>query len=142
MIQISIELKGLNSLYKKLDGLSNLHVKEAIKSVEEEATRQIKEGASFAPKAAQHISKVAVREGEHYYYMDIGLSTKTADFDQYKEAYFHNFGYQDKGLNFGNNGPYLDMHKQWFNKSVNALSKSAKKKIKAMLEAEIKKGCR
>ena len=82
---MSIELKGLNSLYKKLEGLSNLHVKEAIKSIEEEATRQIKEGASFAPKAAQHISKVAVREGEHYYYMDIGLSTKTANFNQYKE---------------------------------------------------------
>ena len=74
--------------------------------------------------------------------MDIGLSTKTANFENFKELWFHEWGYQDKGLNFGNNGPYLDMHKQWFDKSVNALSKSAKKKIKAMLEAEIRKGCR
>ena len=82
---ISIELKGLNSLYKKLDGLSNLHVKEAIKSVEPEAISKIKEAASFAPKASQYIGKSDVREGKHYYYMDIGLSTKTANFNQYKE---------------------------------------------------------
>lgn len=139
---MSIELNGLNSLYKKLDGLSNLHVKEAIKSVEPEAISKIKEAASFAPKASQYIGKSDIREGKHYYYVDIGLSNKNASFDQYKNLYFHNFGYQDKGLNFGNNGPYLDMHKQWFNKAANTLSKSEKKKIKAMLEAEIAKGCR
>lgn len=68
-----------------MDGLTNLHIKEAIKSVEGEAINQIREAASFAPKASQYIGKSDVREGKHYYYMDIGLSTKTANFDQYKE---------------------------------------------------------
>ena len=119
-----------------------MHIKEAIKSVEGEAITQIREAASFAPKASQYIGKSDVREGKHYYYVDIGLSNKNASFDQYKNLWFHEWGYQDKGLNFGNNGPYIDMHKQWFNKSVNTLSKTEKKKIKAMLEAEIAKGCR
>lgn len=83
-----------------------------------------------------------MREGKHYYYVDIGLSNKNSSFDQYENLWFHEWGYQDKGLNFGNNGPYIDMHKQWFNKAANTLSKTEKKKIKAMLEAEIAKGCR
>ena len=125
-----------------MDELTNLHIKEAIKSVEGEAINQIREAASFAPKASQYIGKSDVREGKHYYYVDIGLSNKNASFDQYKNLWFHECGYQDKGLNFGNNGPYIDMHKQWFNKAANTLSKTEKKKIKAMLEAEIAKGCR
>ena len=125
-----------------MDGLTNLHIKEAIKSVEDEAINQIREAASFAPEASQYIGKSDVREGKHYYYVDIGLSNKNASFDQYKNLWFHVWGYQDKGLNFGNNGPYIYMHKQWFNKAVNTLSKTEKKKIKAMLEAEIAKGCR
>ena len=125
-----------------MDELTNLHIKEAIKSVEDEAINQIREAASFAPKASQYIGKSDVREGKHYYYVDIGLSNKNASFDQNKNLWFHEWGYQDKGLNFGNNGPYIDMHKQWFNKAANTLSKTEKKKIKAMLEAEIAKGCR
>lgn len=139
---IGIELKGMDSLLKKLDSISHIHVKDAIKAVEEDSIKAIKSGASFAPNASNYVGRCEVREGKNYYYVDIGLSNSDGNFEYWKELYFHNYGYKDKGLNFGDNGPYLDMHKQWFNQAVNAISPKLKSRIKAILEQEIAKGFR
>ena len=57
------------------------------------------------------IQNCAERTSDHFTYIDVGLKNTKAPFDQWKALYFHNYAYKDKGLNFGDKGPYIDKHK-------------------------------
>ena len=131
---ISVNITNLDSIMQKMDkAAEGLNLDDCVNKVEEMATSQWKAACSWAPKAASHIGPTSTLKGKGYSYVSVGLGGN-APFDSYKNAYFHNYGYNL--VYFGNKtNRYIDMHKQWFDNAVQQL----KAPISRLMRAEIKK---
>lgn len=134
---MSIDIQGVARLITKLNKLDNLKAKEAVERVADEVENLIVAGASWAPKASSCIMKLDVRDYGKSYYRDIGLRGSAAPFEDWKELWFHNWGYWQ--YYYGHEtGKFTNMHAMWFNNSLANMEKDIIKKIQNDLRKEIK----
>lgn len=133
---MSIEIKGINNILKKLNKLSNLETKEAVVEVSKDMEKGIKEAASTFSVKAEHIKACDPRNYGNSCYVDIGL--KGDNFEEWKELYYQNYGYDNYGWNFKNVHPHVTAHLMWFNEAVQGLETEIKKKLREKVKEQIK----
>lgn len=133
---MSIDIKGIDTLIKKLDKLSRIESKKAVEEAAEIMLNSIKDGASFS-NAAKYAGKCDIRDYNSSFFLDIGFKSDEVDFEEWKELWFHNWGYFNKGWNFTGQY-YINMHQMWFNRAVQAAENEVERKIKARLKEEIR----
>lgn len=132
---MSIEIKGINNLLKKLNKLSNIEVQDAVIEVSKDMEKAIqKEASSFSVKA-EHIKACDPRRYGNSCYIDIGL--KGDNFEQWKELYYQNYGFDNYGLNFSGQ-IHITTHLMWFNESVQSVENDIKRKLKEKVKQQVR----
>lgn len=135
---MSIELKGVDNLLRRLDKLSRIESKKIVEEVGTMVEKSIKaEAQSFSKSSAQYIGKCESRTYGNSYYLDIGLSNDKADFELWNSLWYQHWGYFNHGWRFTGQ-IYIDNHQLWFDKAVQSVEEQAKRKIKEKLRAEIR----
>lgn len=127
---MSLEIKGINNLLKRLDKLSKIESEKAVKEVAKDLTETIREKANWS----EHANSIKEHEARKYgnsTYIDVGL--KTDDWESAKQLFFMNYGYHP----YGKSG-YVDTHKQWFDEAVQGVESDVKKKLKEELKKQVK----
>lgn len=135
---MSLEIKGINNLIKKLDNLTNINTELVIQDVSKDMESTIKDEAKTFSKSYEHIGKCEARKYGKSVFIDVGLKNEVAPWDEWKELWYHNWGYRDFGLNFQGT-PYIQVHKMWFDSAVKSAEYEVKKKLKNKLKEEINK---
>lgn len=133
---MAISIKGMDKLIEKLGKLSKIEAKEIIEDVGSDIEEAIKDKASFS-KASRHIGKCDVRDYGNSYFLDVGLKNDKVPFEEWKQLWFHNWGYFNKGLNF-DGMDFINNHQLWFDSAVKSVEQEAMQKIKRKVRAEIK----
>ncbi len=136
---MAIKLKGINTLTNKLNKLSNVKAKKAVEEVSKIVENQLREEAKkFAPNSYKYIGEANSREYRNGdYYVEVGLKNDSAPWEEWKNLYFHHYGYNQ--FMFGNyTGKYTNMHQFWFTNAIENLEEGALKELKAKLRKEIR----
>lgn len=136
---MGITIKGINSLTNKLNKLSNIKAKNAIEEVAKEVENSLKNEASkFSNDGYKHIGKANTREYSNgNYFVEVGLKNDSVPFDEWKNLYFHNYGYNQ--FLFGKDtGKFTNMHQFWFTNAIDNMEQSVLKEIKEKLRKEIR----
>mgnify|MGYP000667023382 CR=1 FL=1 len=144
---MAIKISGLDNVIKKLDDLSNIKTDTLVEDAAKKIEEGIKARASFSDEEKnlqtkideinaqyEEVNKQILALGKSVF-IDIGLKNDEVPFELWKGLWFHNWGYWNKGWNFGENGPYIFMHSLWFEDAVNNVGKS----VRSELKSEIKK---
>ena len=133
---MGIEIKGINTLIKKLDKLSKIEMEEAVQNAAEILTEEFKSSCpKDTGKAREVIGVCAVRKSTvkgKFYFADIGLGGN-ADFNDYKGAYFQNYGYFNARAK-----KQVTNHVGWFNDAYSAAQPRIAKQIKEAIKKEVK----
>ncbi len=136
---MAIEIKGINSILKKLNQLSSVNTDKAIEDVAEELREDISKAAKeFSDTSYMYVGKGEIRKYGLSSYIDVGFGKDDADFNLWKPLWFQQWGYFDKGLNFKGDF-FIANHQFWFNEAIENSSGKIKKKLKEKLKKEIKK---
>ena len=138
---MSLEIKGINNLIKKLDNLTNINTEEIIKDVAKDMETAIKDEAKTFSKNYEYVGECEPRKYGRSVFVDVGLKNENAPWDEWKELWYHNWGYRDFGLNF-QGSPYIETHKLWFDNAVKGAEGEVKKKLKNRLQEELNKNIR
>ncbi|MGL4742276.1 MAG: hypothetical protein ACRC41_16025 [Sarcina sp.] len=133
---MSINIKGVDTLIKKLDRLSRIESKKAVEEAANVVLNSIRSGASFSV-AGQKAGKCEVRDYGSSYFLDVGFSNEIVSFDEWKPLWFHQWGYFNYGWNFRGK-LYINMHQMWFTRAVQAAEEEVKRKIKTRLKEEVR----
>lgn len=110
---MSLDIKGINNLIKKLDNLSNIDTKSVVHRVAEDMTLSIQDEVKKFSDKYEYVGQCHVRCYRKGIYIDVGLSNDLDPWDDWKELWYHQWGYRDYGLNFSGS-PFIDVHKMWF----------------------------
>ena len=133
---LAIEIKGMNSLLKKLDKLSKIEAKEAVQEVADDLTKALQSKASEWSTKSKYIKAYEPRNYGLSSYVDVGLKSSEAPFDEWKELWFQNYGFDDMGLNFS--GQYhITNHLMWFDEAINEEIENCKAKLKAKIKQQV-----
>lgn len=136
---MGIQIKGLNSLLKKLDNVSNIKTKEIMEEVAEGATKAIQEEAKkFSDTSYLYAGEVEVRDYGLSCFIDVGFSSEKTPFELWKPLWFQHWGFRDYGLNFQGDY-YIANNKMWFESAIKNYEEQAKREIKEKLRAEVRK---
>ncbi|MDU2672646.1 MAG: hypothetical protein E7C49_11605 [Clostridium sp.] len=136
---MGIQIKGLNSLLKKLDNVSNIKTKEIMEEVAEGATKAIQEEAKkFSDTSYLYAGEVEVRDYGISCFIDVGFSSEKTPFELWKPLWFQHWGFRDYGLNFQGDY-YIANNKMWFESAIKNYEAQAKREIKEKLRAEVRK---
>ena len=135
---MSLEIKGINNLIKKLDNLTNISTEQVIKDVAKDMETAIKDEAKTFSKNYEYVGECEPRKYGRSVFVDVGLKNEVAPWDEWKELWYHNFGYRDFGLNF-KGSPYIEVHKMWFDTAVKGAEHEVKKKLKNKIKEELSK---
>lgn len=136
---MGIQIKGLNSLLKKLDNVSNIKTKEIMEEVAEGATKAIQEEAKkFSDTSYLYAGEVEVRDYGLSCFIDVGFSSEKTPFELWKPLWFQHWGFRDYGLNFQGDY-YIANNKMWFESAIKNYEDQAKREIKEKLRAEVRK---
>ena len=138
---MSLEIKGINNLIKKLDNLTNINTEEIINDVAKDMETAIKDEAKTFSKNYEYVGECEPRKYGRSVFVDVGLKNETAPWDEWKELWYHNWGYRDFGLNF-QGSPYIETHKLWFDNAVKGAESEVKKKLKNRIKEELNKNIR
>lgn len=133
---MSIDIKGIDTLIKKLDRLSRIESKKAVEEAADIILNSIRDAASFS-SVGEKAGRCEAREYGTSYFLDIGFSNEILEFDEWKHLWFHNWGYFNKGLNFTGQY-YINIHQMWFDRAVKAAQNEVEQKIKARLKEEVR----
>ena len=138
---MSIQVSGINNLIKKLNNISNIDTQTIVEEVADDMIVAIRNKANtFAPQSSQYVGRCDIRKYKLGCYIDVGLQSSIYPFELWKNLLYHQWGYFDKGLNFGPNSTlYISMHQLWFTEAKMEAEKDIKKKLKARLQQEIQK---
>lgn len=129
---MSVDIKGLNSLIKKLDKLSSIETKKVVEEVASSLERAIYNACpEDSTNSKQAIAICDVREYPNGTYIDVGLSLTKQPFEKWKGAWFNNWGWNS-------GGEFHSPHIGWFDKVVEAEETKATEKLKDKLKAELK----
>ena len=136
---MGIQIKGLNSLLKKLDNVSNIKTKKIMEEVAEGATKAIQEEAKkFSDTSYLYAGEVEVRDYGISCFIDVGFSSEKTPFELWKPLWFQHWGFRDYGLNFQGDY-YIANNKMWFESAIKNYEAQAKREIKEKLRAEVRK---
>ncbi|WP_294350558.1 hypothetical protein [uncultured Clostridium sp.] len=135
---MSLDIKGINNLIKKLDNLSNIDTKSVVHRVAEDMTLSIQDEVKKFSDKYEYVGQCHVRCYRKGIYIDVGLSNDLDPWDDWKELWYHQWGYRDYGLNFSGS-PFIDVHKMWFDIAVKNAETEVKKELKEKLKEEIDK---
>ena len=120
---MNISISGVNRLLNKLERINHIKAIEALDSVAEDVKSVIR----VSDRRSNNLSA----------YVDVGLSNKTGPWEQWKGAYFQNYGYHNWGRGGIYHGKYVFIHIMWFNSVADTIKGSAGAKIKAKLKLMI-----
>lgn len=136
---MNIDIKGIDSLLNKLKNLENVNFQQEIEQIGKEVIRQMQ---SVTPrntgKSAESIGVDSIISYKMGFLMKIGLSPKTAPWDDWKGAYFQNYGYHNWGQGGRYKGVFVMTHLNWFTEFSNGISNEVKQTIKFHLEQKIR----
>lgn len=135
---MSLEIKGINNLIKKLDNMTNINTESVIQEVAKDMETAIKDKAKTFSKSYEYVGECEARKYGRSVFGDVGLKNDVEPWDLWKELWYHQWGYRDFGLNF-HGTPYVEVHKQWFDIAVKDAEDEVKKKLKNKLKEEINK---
>ena len=132
---IKVTCSNLDNIINKFDKITNdFDISECLDSSQQLIINELQIACSWAPKAAACIGLVnESKKKNHFAYKRIGLG-QPHDFSEYKNAYFHNYGYNLVFFGHKTNR-FIDMHKMWFDNAVQQL----KAPVTRMVREEIKK---
>ncbi|NFE93711.1 hypothetical protein [Clostridium botulinum] len=134
---MSIEIKGIDNLLKRLNKLSNLETKAAVEEVAKDMEKVIRDKAGTFSSKSDCVKACETRNYGNSCYIDVGLKNTEAPFEEWKELYYQNYGYDDYGWNF--TGQYhITNNAMWFNEAVESIEKDCKKKLKEKIKKQIK----
>lgn len=136
---MALKISGMNNIINKLDNLSNIKAEEIVKEAAKALEDGIKDRAKFSDDEKNYIGTFEARKAGNSVYIDVGLKNDEVPFELWKGLWFHNWGYWNKGWNFGENGPYVHMHVLWFNDAINKVGKSVKSDLKSKIKREYSK---
>lgn len=135
---MNISISGVNRLLNKLERINHIKAIEALDSVAEDVKGVIREACPVDSGAARSSIGVSDRRSNNLSaYIDVGLSNKTGPWEQWKGAYFQNYGYHNWGRGGIYHGKYVFIHIMWFNSVTDTIKGSAGAKIKAKLKLMI-----
>lgn len=88
------EMKGLNSVLRKLQQLENINTSEILDMVKDETQKMVKQGiASNGFQKSSNYVTVTKEGGGKSTNIKVGLQGESGSFDNWKEAYYHHYGY-------------------------------------------------
>lgn len=134
---MSLKISGLDNILKKLDNLSDIKTEKIVKDTAELLEKVIKENITFSDEEKKYIGECEFRKYNKSVFIDVGLKNDNVPFELWKGLWFHNWGYWNRGLNFGENGPYINMHFLWFEDAVNKVGKGVRSELKSKIKREI-----
>ena len=134
---MSLKISGLDNILKKLDNLSDIKTEKIVKDTAELLEKGIKENTTFSDEEKKYIGECEIRKYNQSVFIDVGLKNDNVPFELWKGLWFHNWGYWNKGLNFGESGPYINMHALWFEDAVNKVGKGVRSELKSKIKREI-----
>lgn len=136
---MNIDISGINSLLNKLQRLENVNFQQEIKQIGDIVIKQMQSVTPVNTGLAQSCIGVSdminMRMG---FIMKVGLSPKTAPWDDWKGVYFQNYGYHNWGQNGRYKGVFVDAHLGWFTEFEQSISDEVKKTIKFYLQQKIR----
>lgn len=132
------EIKGIQNLLKKLNKLSNIEVEKAVNKCADKMEKAIQDKAKeFSDTSYMYIKKQKPRVYTNSCFIDIGLKNDNVDFDKWKNLWYHNWGYDDHGLNF--TGQYhITNHLMWFTDAIESVEKDIKRELKEEIKKQVK----
>lgn len=129
---MTISISGMDKLINKLNKLSNIEAKKIIKDVAIDVEKAIYNGCpEDTEKSKESIGQCEERYYGNSFYLDIGLANDNAPFDDWKGAWFNNWG-------FDNHGKMVTKHVMWFNDAISSVEKQSLDKIKKKVKEEVK----
>ena len=134
-----LSIKGMDSVISKLNKLSNIQAQKIVEEVGEKVEKAIVTAASFSKEEKEYIGKCDVRNYGKSYFIDIGLANTNAPFEKWCGLWYQNWGYQNKGWNFGENGPFVTVHQLWFDQAIENVGPTLLKETKLKIKQEISK---
>lgn len=136
---MNIDIKGINSLLNKLQRLENVNFQQEIKQIGDIVIKQMQSVTPVNTGLSQQSIGVSdminMRMG---FIMKVGLSPKTAPWDDWKGVYFQNYGYHNWGQNGRYKGAFVNAHLGWFTEFEQSISDEVKKTIKFYLQQKIR----
>lgn len=134
---MSLKIDGINNFINKLNKLSNIETKKAVKSVAGDLENAIKTKAKeISDTSYLYVGQAEERNSGLSYFIDIGFSNKTVDFELWKSLWFQNWGYFNHGWNFSGQ-IYVKKYQLWFNEAVKNEQSNIQKKLKESLRREV-----
>lgn len=135
---MAFEIKGINNVLKKLNNLSKIETKNAVEEVAKDIETTIKEKASVFSSKSEYVKACEARTYGNSCFVDIGLKNDEAPFEEWKELWYQQWGFDDYGWNF--KGQYhITNNLMWFDDAVQYAGKQAQKKLKEKLKQEVEK---
>ena len=135
---MTITIKGINSLSNKLNKLSNIKAKNSVKEVAKFVEKELRNEASKFSSRSDMIGEVEEREYKNgNYYIEVGLKNNYESWENWKNMYFHHYGYNQKLWGKDSN-LYTNTHQFWFTNAIDNIDQKALKELKKKIQAEIK----
>lgn len=125
-------IQGVGKLIDKLNKLSHIEAKKIVNEIANDVEKAI---VNYCPedtsKSKESVGKCEVRDYGSSCYIDIGLARSNAPFEDWKGAWFNNWG-------FDNHGKMVTKHVMWFNDAISSVEKQSLDKIKKKVKEEVK----
>ncbi|EEP54859.1 hypothetical protein [Clostridium butyricum] len=134
---MSIEIKGINNLLKRLDKLSKLESEKAVEMVAKDMEQAIKQAANVFSNNSDLIKTFEPRKYGGSTYIDVGLKGDKENFKEWCHLWYQQFGFYNHGWNFKNNHPYIDAHKMWFDNALESNKPECMKRLKEELKKQV-----
>lgn len=129
---MSVEIKGIDNLIKKLSKLSTLETKEAVQEVAKDMSIAIKAACPVdTSEGKDEVGLIETRDYNNSTYIDVGLSSRKSDWEKIRGAYFNNYGWIS-------GGSLHKPHRGWFEDAVAQQSRNSMAKLKKRLKQQIK----
>lgn len=136
---MAIRLKGINTLTNKLNKLSNVKARQAVNEVAKAVEKGLQDEAGNFSTRANLIGEVDTREYSNgNYYIDVGLKNDSQPFENWKNMYYHHYGYNQK-LWGEDSDIYTKTHQFWFNKAIDNMETEVLQELKNKIREEIRK---
>ena len=131
---MNISVTGINRLLNKLERLNHVSAVKALDEVADMVIREIQAACPANTGAARASVGIDSKSSNGLSaHIAIGLSRKTGNWEQWKGAYFQNYGYHNWGRGGIYHGKFVFVHQMWFNKVEDNIKGEAGRRIKARL---------
>lgn len=135
---MAFEVSGINRILKKLNNLQNINIKDDVVKIANDMRDSIRDkAAEFSKKGYKCIATCEPRCYRNNCFVDVGLKNDKAQWNEWKELYFQNFGYRQ--FYYGKDLGYITTkHVLWFDNAVNQAAKEIQNQLKKKLKEKVK----